>query len=164
MHTAGYRVEWRDPKKPSLKINFGHLVVVELRGHCSAPLETLPPIQSPVSLASSPVVNGRVLPFSHVECPALSRLLGPSLINDTEMERDYLYGRAMGRLLAHEFYHVLGQTIQHTGSGISKDRFTAADLLGEHFDFEDGALTRLRQPVETAIPLEDPDEKSIVGK
>jgi hypothetical protein len=52
----------------------------------------------------------------------------------------------MARLLAHEFYHVLAQTDDHTQTEISKARFSTADLLAEHFDFEAAALERLRPP------------------
>jgi hypothetical protein len=52
----------------------------------------------------------------------------------------------MARLLAHEFYHVLAQTDDHTQTGIAKARFSTADLLAEHFDFESVALGRLHPP------------------
>ncbi len=52
----------------------------------------------------------------------------------------------MARLLAHEFYHVLAQTDDHTQTGIAKARFSTADLLAEHFDFETIAIDRLRPP------------------
>jgi len=164
MHSAGYRLEWRSPKKSSSSINTGRLIVVELRGMCTAPVGATDPILVPTSLASSSVVNGRVLPFSHVDCPVLSRLLGPYLANETETAREYVYGRAIARLLAHEFYHVLGQTTQHTGVGVSKERFTASDLLGDHFDFEDGALSRLRPSVEPGPDGDEIDDKGLSGK
>jgi hypothetical protein len=47
-------------------------------------------------------------------------------------------------LLAHEFYHILAQTDDHTLTGISKARFSTTDLLTDHFDFESAALDRLR--------------------
>ena len=58
-----------------------------------------------------------------------------------------LYGRSMARLLAHEFYHILAQTGGHAPTGIAKARFSTADLLADHFDFETVALDRLHPPV-----------------
>jgi hypothetical protein len=52
----------------------------------------------------------------------------------------------MARLLAHEFYHVLGQTNSHALAGIAKARFSTADLLADHLDFEAVTLDRLRPP------------------
>jgi hypothetical protein len=52
----------------------------------------------------------------------------------------------MARLLAHEFYHVLAQTGDHTQAGICKASFSRADLLADHFDFDDVALERLYSP------------------
>ena len=53
----------------------------------------------------------------------------------------------MARLLAHEFYHILAQTDDHAPSGIAKARFSTADLLADHFDFEtlrSGAIASAR--------------------
>jgi hypothetical protein len=48
------------------------------------------------------------------------------------------------RLLAHELYHVLAQTGEHAVEGIAKARFSRADLMAEHFEFEAITLDKLR--------------------
>jgi hypothetical protein len=58
-------------------------------------------------------------------------------------------------LLAHELYHVLAQTEDHASAGIAKARFSAADLLAEHLDFETASLDRLR-PVPAGPSAGDP--------
>lgn len=126
-----------------------HVVVVELRGACAVPMarsssaEPIPPV---LSLASSAVADGRVLPFSWVDCSALNRFLGPAISAQTAEDQAYIYGRSMARLLAHEFYHVLTQTGDHTQAGICKASFSRADLLADHFDFDAAALERLHAP------------------
>jgi hypothetical protein len=59
--------------------------------------------------------------------------------------RDFLYGRALARVLAHEFYHVLVHTHKHTSKGVAKKAHSADDLLSDHFDFDAVALAQLRQ-------------------
>jgi len=148
MQRAGFNIVWRHADDPSSSSGAEHLIVVELRGTCAltSANESFGPLGSSPALASSAVVDGRVLPFSWVDCTALNRFLRPAIVNLPDPEQDYIFGRAMARLLAHEFYHVLAQTDDHTQAGISKARFSTADLLAEHFDFAPAALERLRVP------------------
>jgi len=66
----------------------------------------------------------------------------------------------MARLLAHELYHILAQTDDHTMVGIAKARFSTADLLADHFDFEASALERLRPPATVARSTASDDTSS----
>lgn len=139
-----------------------HVIVVDLRGTCAAPYarsNSAEPIPSAFSLASSAVADGRVLPFTWVDCSALNRFLGPAISAQTAEDQAYIYGRSMARLLAHEFYHVLAQTGDHTQAGISKASFSRADLLADHFDFDYVALEKLHPPrlgSRTAVRFEPP--------
>ncbi len=145
MLRAGYQVIWRrganDP--PSGAEN---LIIVELRGVCAAQFFTMAsmPLSSPLPLASSSISDGRVLPFSWVDCTTLNRFLAPVVSTSSPAEQDDLYGRSIARLLAHEFYHILAHTDDHSTGGIAKARFSTADLMAAHFDFEASALERLR--------------------
>jgi hypothetical protein len=137
MGLPGYRVEWRDSQSPERNVDNAELVVVELRGSCGVPQGWLAAGQAgrAESLASTHVSGGKVLPFSWVNCGQLTWLLAPSLAGEADAQRDYLYGRAMARLVAHELYHILGNTREHGREGIGKAGFTAKDLLSERFGF-----------------------------
>ena len=147
MQTAGVGVKWRRSSEKT-PVSRGDLVVVTLSGMCEAPppnirmgrLTSLPP------LAASSVVDGRILPFASVNCSALSRFVGPLIADRSPAQRDFLYGRAMARLLAHELYHVLAQTGNHTKTGIAESHISSAELLAEHFGFGEIALTKLAWP------------------
>src|SRR4051812_22316133 len=117
MGRAGYQVEWlmRGAERPDTPF----LVVVGLDGVC-APTEVGDEPAAGVSLAKTSVVDGRVLPFSTVACGALSRTLGPELARAPGARRDFLFGRAMARVVAHELYHVLAGTTEHAHSGIAR--------------------------------------------
>jgi hypothetical protein len=65
-------------------------------------------------------------------------------MRETVARRDFLYGRAMARVVAHELYHVLLKTADHAHAGIARSCFTAEDLLTEHFEFEGATLAKLR--------------------
>jgi hypothetical protein len=155
MTTAGYRVEWRDARVSGRETAMGDLAFVELRGACGLPMgsaisESLRKSASfaTSSFATTSVSDGRVLPFSSVNCASLSQALVAHLASEPGARRDYLYGRAMARVLAHELYHVLARSGDHAHQGIARASFTANDLLTERFDFEQTTLAQLRRQPE----------------
>ena len=158
METAGYRVIWRGTANPPSGVGVENLIIVELRGVCTAQFAAMAnkPLSWTVPLASSSVADGIILPFTWVDCTALNRFLAPVASARPKAEQDDLYGRSMARLLAHEFYHVLAQTDGHAPSGIAKARFSTADLLADHLDFEAVTLDRLRP----LAPVQGSDDTS----
>jgi len=158
MQTAGFRVILRGTDDSAANSPAEHLVLVELRGLCVAQFSTWAgaPLPSSAPLASSSVSDGKILPFSWVDCSALNRFLAPAAAHQTQAEQDFLYGRSLARVLAHEFYHVLAQTDEHAPAGIAKARFSIADLLADHLDFETIALDRLH-PLSTVDAADGSD-------
>jgi len=159
MQPAGFRVVWRGASDPPSTAGAEHLLMVELRGVCTAQFLSMAstPLSSPLPLASSSVADGKVLPFSWVDCTALNRFLAPVASGQSQSQQDDLYGRSMARLLAHEFYHILAQTDDHAPAGIAKARFSTVDLLADHFDFETFALNKLRPPAPVASSVGSDD-------
>lgn len=109
------------------------------------------PVENGASLASTAVDGDRVLPFTWINCETLTQLLAPRLARVASGRRDFLYGRAMGRVLAHELYHLLANKRGHTESGVGKSSFSASDVLGEHFTFEGSALPRVNPQDSSAL-------------
>jgi hypothetical protein len=109
------------------------------------------------------VVNGDVLPFSWLECGTLSRMLAPAL-NGAGSRRDYLYGRAMGRLIAHELFHILTHTRGHDAGGVAKPYFSAQDILAEHFEFEASTLARFQEPAGADVTEESGEGLEEAGR
>ena len=146
LSAAGYTLSWRSIGGSNLDAGDAALVVIELRGVCKAPQPAAPvyPLASGDRLASTAVVNGQVIPYSQLECENLTRLLGPSLSKEASGRRTFLYGRAMGRLVAHEIFHALVKTGDHDAGGIAKRSFSLNDVLAERFEFGPTALDRIR--------------------
>jgi hypothetical protein len=140
MSTAGYRVQWGDESHSPL------LVVVELNGTCALPLGY--PVRTSASsagaLATTAVTDGQVLPFASVNCAALARSLSAPLAGDPTAQRDYYFGRAMARVVAHELYHIIMRTPDHSQNGITRSCFSTNDLMTERFEFEGSVLAQLR--------------------
>ena len=141
MGRAGFELTWRDTPPSSGAVR-GDLVVVELRGSCEPPATAMH-APNPVQLGSSAVADGKILPFSWVDCTMLARALEPYLTHQQKVHRELAYGRAIARVLAHELYHVLAHTLRHTKSGLTKARFDPSDLLDERAAFRAAAMVRL---------------------
>jgi hypothetical protein len=161
----GVHLEWRSLTGSPSETGSGSAVVVELRGTCSIPWhgDETQPVKNGAPLASTAAVDGYVLSFSWVDCATLSRLLGPSLADQPGALRDFIYGRAVARLLAHELYHVLLQTTGHAQTGIAKPQLTAAELLSERFPLEGFARKSVPAPAAFAPTADDLDDRA-VGK
>jgi hypothetical protein len=148
MQAAGYRVVWRDPRTPDKLGETSDLVMLELRGSCALPAGSYRidrAVDSGASLAETSVGKTGVSPFSWVNCANVTRMVGPALAAEAPAQRDYLYGRAVGRVVAHELYHMMMGSTGHGNEGVAKPRFTVANLLNERFEFDAAELAQLRQ-------------------
>ena len=160
MAPAGIQLQWPNPNS---RIQADRVISVELRGTCK-PTESSGKFKTGTSLASTAVQDGRVLPFSWVDCGAVDRFLGKSLKNVSNKQE--VYGKALARLLAHEFFHVLAETEEHTPGGVSKTAFTVADLLAERIAFHEDALALLRADLPDTVlaaSLAQPVETELLG-
>lgn len=145
---AGYDVEFRSVTgaEPIL----GPLIVAEFQGQCSAAAHRDDTLRN-FNLATTDISNGRILPFSHVHCPVVSRLLTGDLMEKPLAQRQMLFGRSLGRIVAHEIYHILADEPGHQDHGIAKSHFSARELLDARFSFNEAALDRMSG--QQALPL-----------
>jgi hypothetical protein len=151
MRSAGYQLRWLDPsQRPD--VSGTSLIVVELNGTCAPSDRPSRPVDAG-RLASTMVTDGTILPFVSVDCTALQKALASAMDHEPRGRRDFLYGRAMGRVLAHEMYHVESQTRKHSRQGVAESGVSAAQLVSERFEFSQDALARLQ----VSVPEADDD-------
>ena len=126
MHTAGYSLDWRNLRQNEGKEGFGNVVVVKFRGKCRQEFPALvePYADAPVTLASTLVQDGHVLPFSEVQCDQVRRVLSYA----PGRERQGAFGLALGRVVAHELYHLLLNTTRHAATGLAAATHDWVDL------------------------------------
>ena len=162
MHQAGYRVEWRSlDTARAADADAPLLAVLELNGVCGLAAGHADSESAvPASLATTTITDGQVLPFSRLNCAALTRTVSGALAKDAGAQRDYFYGRAMARVVAHELYHVLMRTTEHARAGVARSCFSTSDLLTERFEFESATLARLRRSQETAAEISAAGDES----
>lgn len=138
LRPAGYSVEFRTSPGEPVE---GSLVVMEFRGECNG--EPVTARVGPSDLATTSVVQGRVLPFTKIQCAMIRQTVLPALAGVAPRLRDALVGRSIGRVMAHELYHILANEIHHSTEGVAKTSFSSSELLAAQFHFDEVALGRI---------------------
>ena len=134
MSPIGMRVEWR-----SLSGNRGdevtsELAVVTVKGRCDvAGLAMRSKAEG--ALGFTHISDGQILPFAELSCERLRNFVQGEMVTMAVEEREAAFGRALGRVLAHELYHIFANTTKH-GGGVSKESYTVRDLLCDEFQFQ----------------------------
>ena len=143
MTSAGLRFEWR-----ALQGNHGDEVAVELavltfHGRCDAD-GLVAHSRHAGALGWTHVSDGIILPFSEVDCDGVRRFLSSGLLALRPADRAATFGRALGRVLAHELYHIFADTKHHGACGVAKEAYSAQDLLSANFQFQERESRALR--------------------
>ncbi|MDQ6699902.1 MAG: hypothetical protein M3Z36_06930, partial [Acidobacteriota bacterium] len=131
---------WRLLDEPRGNESFADLVVVRFKGACETAAASyyseLGPYGEGAALALTRISDGHVLPFSEVRCDQIRHYIGP---------QDGVLGRAMGRVVAHELYHIFAGTAKHGSDGVAKSFHTRKELVGEDFAFHPKDSAKLRE-------------------
>jgi hypothetical protein len=141
---GGFQLEWRmiDDRRP--EDTFSDLIVVRFHGQCSIEGETGPEF-SGGALGFTHTSDGQVLPYSQLECDRIHSLVAQLSAGTAPSERESLMGRAMGRVLAHELFHVLANTDKHGKRGVTKASYSGKDLAAAHLEFDTKDFKRLER-------------------
>jgi hypothetical protein len=127
MQPAGLRFDWRSTADAEHAAPAAEIAVARFLGRCDAG-ELTSHATSPGPLGWTHVSDGAILHFTDVDCGRLRDFLESGMLHVRLQDRDAVFGRAMGRVLAHEIYHIFANTQRH-GSGLSKAAYSVDDLL-----------------------------------
>ena len=148
--SSGFDLRWRSLDGPRVEETFGDLMVVKVHGKCNMDgiqllFNELGPEGEGGVLGSTKTSNGQVLPFSELECGHIRRSIAPLAVGYSREEREALLGRAMGRVLAHELFHVFANTEKHGHEGVTKTSYSRKDLVAEGFAFDPQDAKRIQR-------------------
>jgi Cytochrome c len=132
MSPGGLRFEWRSLSHVSGSEVFTELAVARFKGRCIGDSGAPARIESG-ALAWSHITDGEVLPFTDVDCDRISSFLKPRMIGLDEKTREKVFGRAIGRVLAHELFHIFARTKGHGSRNVDKPYYSASDLISDDF-------------------------------
>jgi len=139
---SGIKVDWRLIGDVHAPDTFESLVVVHFHGKCMLqPFPYLPDERG--YYAYTHISDGAVLPFSEVECDKVTSSIAPAMSGEQWKQRDSILGRALGRVLAHELYHMLTKTQHHAGEGVTKSALSPAALIAKKMRMNPADLERL---------------------
>ena len=134
MAPIGLRFDWRRLDGVRGNEVSAELAVVNVKGRCDvAGLLNRSKVEG--ALGFTHVSDGQILPFTEVNCDRVRNFVQAELLTFGVDDREAAYGRALGRVLAHELYHVFANTMRH-GSGVAKESYSVHDLLCEDFQFQ----------------------------
>jgi hypothetical protein len=131
LRASGVSVDWRTTDGFVTGESFPKLAVVKFKGQCELTRFAPPAPESGAPLGFTYRIDGRITPFSEVECDRVRGTLGEAHITAAAEERDLLYGRALGRVLAHELFHILSGSNAHAKHGVMQRCLSAAELVGD---------------------------------
>jgi hypothetical protein len=132
---------WRAMATHDARETFDRLIVVHLNGTCSIWASRQAPARRG-ALGHAHVSDGQILPFVEADCARLLRAATRLRLFPFRHCQESL-GRALGRVLAHEMYHVLSESHEHDQQGLSKSSLTPADLYMPGAAFVPAALERI---------------------
>jgi hypothetical protein len=122
--------------------DFEDLVFVRFHGDCREGLAPLMDERGP--LAWSHAVEGSILPFGDVSCAKVRRAIESALYGQRGgRARELLFGRALGRVLSHELYHIIGGTHRHGKKGIAQPSLSPQELVADEMEIESEDVQRM---------------------
>ena len=149
MEPLGFPLSWRSLDGIRGNEVATSLAVVTFRGSCES-TGLLQPGRLTGALGFTHVSDGVVIPFTDIDCDGIRAFLRKDLMGYPQRDRDARYGRAVGRVLAHELFHIFVATVLHGSGGVAKPVFTERELMIERFEFNASEFRLLRASLKPA--------------
>lgn len=136
-------LEWRTYKVGETTPVMMRAVVVKMRGECTCNgLYGMESIHQVNALGFTHAVDGHLLPFAEVLCDKV-RALTMYRRGEEAREPAWMLGRALGRVLAHEMFHVLAETSDHAEEGVVRPNLTGRELTCHHLGLDRQSVKKL---------------------
>jgi hypothetical protein len=143
MSPIGWNIEWRALTGAGGREWSAHLAIARFRGECDGG-GAVSERMHPKALGLTHLSDGKVIPFSVIDCNGVRLLLVPLLDGLDASRREFVFGRALGRVLAHELFHIITKSTRHGSKGLGRASFTPQELTVEHFRFNASDARKLR--------------------
>ena len=123
-------LKFKSEMKP--RENFDDVVLVKMKGTCK--MENFAPLfDERGPYAWTHTVDGEILPFSEVACDRVRRAVADAMWGGERRYKETLFGRALGRILAHELMHILNHERDHDHAGFFKRALSPRELIDQKF-------------------------------
>ena len=135
------KIDWRAAQSVAPGESFSDLIVVHFKGACR--MDPRPELlDERGALGYTHTVDGEIQPFSEIKCDRVKQAIRPAMLGEDFANGDELLGRALGRVLSHELYHILTKTKHHQKSGVARESLSGATLISHELRFETSPSAR----------------------
>jgi hypothetical protein len=118
------------------------IVLVKFKGQCR--MKLLPELfDERGPFAVTQITDGQMQPFSEVACDRVRVSIRSSMSSTQRKDGDVILGKALGRVLAHEVYHILSKSPQHGRHGIARKTLKGSELTAEKLEFDPKDIEKL---------------------
>jgi hypothetical protein len=135
MAPMGLNFQWLSLSTSDGKKVAVELAVINFKGRCDV-AGLVAHDSNPGALGWTHMSDGAILPFADVDCSAVRSFLQKELLFIRPQDREQVLGRALGRVLAHELYHIFANTTRHGSNGVGREFYGVQDLLSADFQFQ----------------------------
>jgi hypothetical protein len=140
---SGLRLEWRS-RGDAAGASFANLVSLRFTGTCILDARSgRGKERGPLAFTYDS--DGQILPFGEVACDRVASSLSPAMWGDDFVRSDYLLGRALGRVVAHELVHIITKSSSHGDEGVAQAALSGSQLIGAPLRLSPNDLERLRR-------------------
>jgi hypothetical protein len=140
----GFEFAWRSAANAGSEV-WAALAVVNFKGHCDGGDLVREDRFAGGALGWTHVSDGKILPFTEVDCDRIGGFLANGLYSLPIQIRERVFQRAIARVVAHELYHVFTQKAGHGSWGVAKAEFSTGELLSDSFLFQSREARALRR-------------------
>jgi len=143
MKDSGFRFDYRLAEDAASGEVYPELVIVKFKGRCT--MDRIPlPFDERGPFGFTHTVDGEVLPFSAIACERVKSSITPVLSGSEHKDADAVFGRAVGRVLAHELCHIMAKADKHGTKGVAKPALSANQLVSHQLEMDRNDLDRLQ--------------------
>jgi hypothetical protein len=145
---AGVRIDWK-LRGEALPLNpASSLFVMTFHGSCQ--FDPQPPVYDELGpYARTHETNGEVQPFGDVDCTRVVSSARYAMSGADFERQDYLVGRALGRVVAHELVHMVTRSEEHARAGVQKAALSGRELIGAPLPLEATEVNQIRLAIAT---------------
>ena len=134
-------VDWRTRREAEQEA-LSNLMVVRFRGKCVLdPVPYLYDERGPMAFTYT--TGGVPQPFSEVACEKVSTVVRSAMFGGDYAKADQLFGRALGRVLAHEVVHMLTRSGEHAREGVARRSLSGNQLIAPELGLDPVDLGKL---------------------
>jgi hypothetical protein len=144
LNGSGIELQWKVNGKREIP-EAPQLVMFRMTGKCAMDSFPAIPDSAAAPLARTHSADGEILSFGEVDCDRVRVSVKRALRSDDYGRADQVLGRALGRVLSHEMYHMLAKTSEHAGQGVARSCLSASELTAEHLAFSRESLQSIRK-------------------